>query len=158
MKTLKPNFVEFIPDVILDDVLYISMKYKTVRHKCVCGCGNIVITPITPNDWWLKYNGNGVTLKPSIGNWGFPCRSHYWITNNEIIWAEEWTDKEVKINRKNDYDLKESYYKGIKQKKKGKRQGFLTFFRSYRRYELKSVTPNGLHQNLITKKPWWKIW
>lgn len=130
MKTLKPKFVEFIPDVIEDDILYVSMKYKTVRHKCVCGCGNIVITPITPNDWWLKYNGSGLTIKPSIGNWGFSCRSHYWITNSEVIWAEEWTDKEVKINQENDYQRKESYYKEKNNGRKQKKKGFLSFLKS----------------------------
>ncbi|WP_205943686.1 DUF6527 family protein [Pedobacter cryophilus] len=152
MKTLKPNFVEFIPDVIGDDTLYISMKYKTVRHKCVCGCGNIVITPITPNDWWLKYNGAGVTLKPSIGNWGFSCRSHYWIINSAVIWAEEWSDKEVKIKREKDFNRKKTYYKDIKAKKNAKDGRFFVFFKKLYATRFKSIIQKILHQNLIIKK------
>lgn len=28
-----------------------------------------------------------VSLAPSIGNWSFACKSHYWITGNEVRWA-----------------------------------------------------------------------
>jgi hypothetical protein len=35
--------------------------------------------PISPADWQLAYDGDTVSLTPSIGNWGFPRRSHYWI-------------------------------------------------------------------------------
>ena len=31
--------------------------------------------------------GERALLYPSIGNWQFPCRSHYWIRRNRIIWA-----------------------------------------------------------------------
>jgi len=30
-----------------------------------------------------------VSLAPSIGNWSFPCNSHYWITGNEVRWAAD---------------------------------------------------------------------
>jgi hypothetical protein len=95
MKTLKLEFVEFIPEVLSEETLYISMKYKAARHKCACGCGSIVITPLSPNHWKLKYDGKSISLRPSIGNFGFPCRSHYWITNNNVIWEEPWSDEEV---------------------------------------------------------------
>ena len=84
MKTMQHKFVEFIPDVIEEGVLYISIEYCTAIHKCVCGCGNEVVTPLSPTDWELTFNGKTVSLDPSIGNWSFKCQSHYWIAKNSI--------------------------------------------------------------------------
>jgi len=118
MKTLKVEFVEFIPELLSEGVLYISMKYKTARHKCPCGCGNIVIMPITPTDWQLKYNGKGVTFSPSIGNWNFDCRSHYWIIGNEIRWSGRWDQPQIDNNRQADKEKKEHYFDKNKRKDK----------------------------------------
>ena len=53
MKTINHKFVEFIPEEIEDGYLYISVIYKSAVHNCICGCGNRVVTPITPTDWRL---------------------------------------------------------------------------------------------------------
>jgi hypothetical protein len=84
---LQHRFVEFMPETLEEGVLYVSMEYCTAIHNCVCGCGNKVVTPISPTDWQLQFNGKSVSLKPSIGNWSFDCQSHYWITNNKVSWA-----------------------------------------------------------------------
>jgi hypothetical protein len=42
------------------------------------------VTPFSPKDWKLIFYGESVSLYPSIGNWNFPCKSHYWITKNSI--------------------------------------------------------------------------
>ena len=85
--SLAHEFVEYIPSELADGVLYISIPYRTAVHRCACGCGNKVVTPISPADWQLFYDGDTVSLTPSIGNWGFPCRSHYWINAGRIRWA-----------------------------------------------------------------------
>ena len=108
---LQHKFVEFIPDTIDDGILYISIHYCTAIHKCVCGCGNEVVTPISPSDWKLTFNGKAVSLHPSIGNWNFDCRSHYWIKNNEIKYASSWTEKEIRVGRKNDLQRKKEHFK-----------------------------------------------
>ena len=72
------------------------MEYCTVIHKCICGCANDVITPISPKDWQLSFDGETISLTPSIGNWAFECKSHYWIINSEIHHAKKWAEKEVK--------------------------------------------------------------
>lgn len=110
MKTIQHKFVEFIPEVLEDDTLYITIKYKTAAHICICGCGNKVITPFSPADWQLIFNGKTVSLKPSIGNWSFDCQSHYWITNNEIIYAEKWSEEKIKKNRKADKRKKKKFF------------------------------------------------
>lgn len=96
MMNVQHRFVEFIPDELEDGILYISIKYCTAIHKCVCGCGNEVVTPISPTDWRLTFDGKTISLNPSIGNWNFDCKSHYWITNNKIRFAEKWGDQENK--------------------------------------------------------------
>lgn len=87
--SLKHAFVEFMPSELQEGVLYVSIQYATAIHTCACGCGNKVVTPISPGDWQLLFDGNSVSLTPSIGNWQFPCRSHYWITSNKVCWAGE---------------------------------------------------------------------
>ena len=96
------EFVEYVPTELADGVLYISITYRTAVHRCACGCGNKVVTPITPADWQLFYDGESVSLTPSIGNWGFPCRSHYWIDGGRIRWAGAWTSKLITAGRARD--------------------------------------------------------
>ena len=111
------KFVEFIPEVIEEGVLYISMEYCTAVHKCVCGCGNEVITPLSPTDWEIRFDGKTVSLNPSIGNWSFECRSHYWIIKNQVRFARKWNVQEIEENRKEDASLKRKYYKKLRKKK-----------------------------------------
>jgi hypothetical protein len=84
MKTIRHKFVEFIPEQLEEGILYITVEYRTAVHKCVCGCGNKVVTPLSPTDWKMIFDGKCISLYPSIGNWSFDCRSHYFITRNEI--------------------------------------------------------------------------
>lgn len=112
------EFVRTIPDSIEENKLYISIEYATVVHKCCCGCGNEVVTPLSPTDWKLTYNGESVSLFPSIGNWGFDCQSHYWIENNTAEWAGQWTPEQIQAGRDRDRRLKENYYAGNTTKPK----------------------------------------
>lgn len=109
-KTLKHEFVEFIPDVIEEGKIYVSIEYATVVHKCCCGCGKEVVTPLSPTDWKLIFDGKTISLDPSIGNWSFPCRSHYWIRNNKVRWAEDWSQSRIDANRTYDHRAKEEYF------------------------------------------------
>lgn len=84
---IKHKFVDIIPEKLEPNIIYISLQHCTAIHLCTCGCGNEVVTPISPNDWSLTFNGKTVSLSPSIGNWQLPCRSHYWIRNSSIIWS-----------------------------------------------------------------------
>jgi len=115
MKTLHHKFVEFIPENVEEDILYISLEYCTAIHKCICGCGNEVVTPISPTDWKISFNGETVSLAPSIGNWNFNCKSHYWITNNKIIMAKAWSKRQIEYGRKSDSIEKKKYFKKRKR-------------------------------------------
>ena len=87
---LKPVFVKEIPKIIEEGILYISREYHTAIHLCACGCKEETVTPLVskafPDNWELTEHDGLVTLSDSIGNWQFPCRSHYRIENNKVIW------------------------------------------------------------------------
>lgn len=84
---LKPEFVHYMPAQLSEGVLYISKEFGSVIHLCACGCGTETVTPIGgSDDWKMTKEGQEITLRPSIGNWQFPCRSHYYITRNRIEW------------------------------------------------------------------------
>jgi hypothetical protein len=106
------RFVEVIPrkEELREDTLYISLEYDTAVHLCCCGCQKEVVTPLSPTDWYLKYNGETVSLYPSIGNWDFECQSHYWIKDGKVQWAASWNEKQIEEGRKLDKQKKEDYY------------------------------------------------
>ena len=94
---LKHEFVESFPKNLEDDTVYVSVVYATAAHKCCCGCGQKVITPIAPYAWQLLFDGESISLSPSIGNWNFVCQSHYWIKSNEVRWAGKMSREEVEV-------------------------------------------------------------
>jgi len=94
-----PRFVSRVPDALEDGLLYVSMEYATAIHLCACGCRREVVTPLRPGKWRLIYDGE-VTLRPSIGNWSQPCRSHYFIIRSRVVWARSWTNDEVEAARR----------------------------------------------------------
>jgi hypothetical protein len=87
LTTIKHEFVKFIPDVLSEGVLYVSDAYGTAMHKCFCGCGNRVVTPLSSTGWQLTIEIDSVSLSPSIGSYQLPCRSHYFITKNQVLWV-----------------------------------------------------------------------
>lgn len=108
--TLAHEFVKAIPNDLNERTLYVSLDYATVVHKCCCGCGREVVTPLTPTDWALTYDGVSISLNPSIGNWSFKCRSHYWISKSTVRWARQWSSSRIAAGRTRDRRLKERYY------------------------------------------------
>jgi hypothetical protein len=108
--TLRHEFVEFIPRELEDGVLYVSMVYATAIHSCCYGCGNRVVTPLSPADWKLIFDGRSISLEPSIGNWSFPCQSHYWITKNNVILERRWSKREIPAVRRKDAHDTAAYF------------------------------------------------
>ncbi|MFF4961971.1 DUF6527 family protein [Streptomyces sp. NPDC001222] len=100
--TLRPVFVEAFPAAMDQGVLYISIPYRTCGHLCCCGCGQEVVTPLSPAQWSLTYDGDSVSLAPSVGNWALPCQSHYWIHKNQIRWSRRFSATEISENRARD--------------------------------------------------------
>lgn len=100
--TFRPEFIENIPEPMDMEpgVLYISIPFAIISHLCPCGCKNEIVTKLSPIRWKLTFDGETITLNPSIGNWDLPCQSHYWITKNEIEWAGKWSKERIERGRK----------------------------------------------------------
>lgn len=108
--TLTHEFVETIPDNLQDRKLYVSIRFSTVVHKCACGCQSEVVTPIHPTKWQLTFDGKSISLYPSVGSWNLPCRSHYWIKRNKVIWARSWSKAQVEEKGKRDDSITSRYF------------------------------------------------
>ena len=97
---MKIAFVHRVPSQIEEGVLYICLDCDVVTHKCACGCGEKVVLPLAPEHWQLYYDGD-VTLSPSIGNYQYECKSHYFIRKSQVVWVDsEGKYKKSKKKRK----------------------------------------------------------
>lgn len=112
-KRLRPRFVRAIPadgSQIEEGYLYIALQYNTIVHRCPCGCGGLSEIGLAPGLRTIEYDGEKVSLWPSIGARSLKCRSHYWIQKNEVAWAEELPA---------DMD---SWYEAMRREAQGKRR------------------------------------
>lgn len=105
------EFVELMPPALEAGVVYISMPFATASHLCLCGCGEKVVTPFSPTDWKMTFDGDSISISPSIGNWDFVCKSHYWISNNNVHWAPAWSREQVLQARERE-DLEKAAFFG----------------------------------------------
>lgn len=109
-QSLEHRFVRNVPRELEPGVLYISMEYATATHSCCCGCGERVVTPFTPTDWRMTFDGDSISLHPSVGNWNQGCRSHYVIQRNRVLEAGSWSGTQVEAERHRDKQAKAVYY------------------------------------------------
>lgn len=107
---LEHRFVRNIPETLDGGVLYVSIEYATAVHTCCCGCGEEVVTPFSPTDWSLTFDGDTISLSPSVGNWRLPCRSHYVIRRGQVIEAGPWSDERIEAAIDADHRAKSAYY------------------------------------------------
>jgi Family of unknown function (DUF6527) len=107
LTAIEPRFVEFVPKDLEDGVLYISVSYSTTVHKCACG--SKIALPINPARWRYLWDGERISVWPSVGNWSYPCKSHYWIEQNRIEWASQISAAKIEVNRARDRAERERY-------------------------------------------------
>lgn len=110
ISSLRPAYVEFIPKQLEDGVLYISQRFQTASHLCCCGCKTKIVTPFRNAEYTLTSKGDRVSLSPSIGNWDHPCQSHYWIENNEVVWAAPISRAAIIAGRAHDDAFRDAYF------------------------------------------------
>ncbi len=109
-KKLEHRFVRHLPEMLEPGILYISMGYATAAHSCCCGCGEEVVTPFSPAGWRMTFNGETVSLWPSVGNWSLRCRSHYMIDHGHVLEAGLWSDEQVAAQRRRDKAARDRYF------------------------------------------------
>ena len=99
---LEAQFIDAFPAVMEPGVLYVSLEYRTCGHLCACGCGHEVTTPLSRAQWAFTFDGDDISLWPSVGNWALPCRSHYVVDRSRVRWARTFSEAEVDRNRRRD--------------------------------------------------------
>lgn len=117
LTSITPVFVDSVPEQLELGILYVSEENDVVMHLCCCGCGQEVVTPLSPAEWSIKRSGKVVSLRPSIGNWDYPCRSHYWVTNNRIEWVGPMSNKQIAIVKERDRIDKQRYIDHVNAEK-----------------------------------------
>ena len=83
-----PRFVEQIPPGKRESgVILVCIKYGVMSLACPCGCGLTMDLSIEPHRWRIEWDGEHLSVCPSVSSSGLPCRSHYWIQSNRIEWC-----------------------------------------------------------------------
>jgi hypothetical protein len=117
---LRPEYVEHLPEQLEQGVLYICEAFDATAHKCCCGCGEDVYNKLGPARWRLiKLPDASVTLYPSIGNWNYPCRSHYWIRSNRVIDAGWMSARAITAAQRDDRRERDRYLAALNSSAKG---------------------------------------
>jgi hypothetical protein len=70
--------------------------YTWIRYKCPCGCGELIslsLTPVITPNWSMEIAHENskrpiVTIAPSVYMRNTKCCSHYFITENKVIWCK----------------------------------------------------------------------
>ena len=109
---ISPEFLDEIPPLseLEHGKLYLSPRYKAAIHLCACGCGAKISTPLHPTGWRLSYDGEAVSLSPSVGNWAEKCQSHYVIRDGKVLWAERFSTSRIERIRDQRARELEDYY------------------------------------------------
>jgi Family of unknown function (DUF6527) len=113
VNTITLQRVQYMPRELSPGILYVSEEYAVAGHLCVCGCGSKVITPLGTAEWTFSERNGRPTLRPSIGNWQLPCRSHYLITDGRIQWSGQWSDAQVAAGRRAEEQRRQTYYASL---------------------------------------------
>jgi hypothetical protein len=108
--SLRLERVQFVPKILESGILYVADEFDIAVHRCACGCGSKVTTPLGPTEWQLIEKNGLPTLHPSIGNWQLPCRSHYLIVAGKVRWAGQWSEAQVRAGRESEEIRREAHY------------------------------------------------
>jgi hypothetical protein len=121
---LKPNYLTQFPEQLAEGILYISEEFNLTAHKCCCGCQEDVVLKLGPAKWQLTKESDGaVSLNPSVGNWKYACRSHYWIENNQVFDAGPMSAGAIKRVQRRDRVERQQYLEQNASATDQKRQG-----------------------------------
>lgn len=110
LHAIRHEFVQSFPNPMEHGILYISVQYKSMGHLCCCGCGKKVVTPLSPTGWRMTFDGQTVSVAPSVGSWNLDCKSHYWIAGNHVKWAGSFSDDTIAEVFARDQADKRRYY------------------------------------------------
>jgi len=117
LEKIRLRRVQYVPKTLEPGILYVAQEFGAAVHLCACGCGCKVSTPLTPTEWTLEETSAGPSLRPSVGNWQLPCKSHYWISKGNIAWSETWTPEEILAGRQAEERRRSAYFEDRKPRR-----------------------------------------
>ncbi|MGX9120463.1 DUF6527 family protein [Mesorhizobium sp. BHbsci] len=77
--------VDRIPSQMREGIVYHTEEFELAGLLCACGCGHR-ITLLVPDSHNVWDEGGYVTIRPSIGVFDAPCKSHYIISAGDVQW------------------------------------------------------------------------
>jgi hypothetical protein len=92
-----------MPRPLEEGVLYVSITHRLALHRCFCGCGFEVATPLAPHEWKLGFDGETVSLSPSVGVWGLECQSHYCVKHDRVVWDKPMSKEKIEKLRRREH-------------------------------------------------------
>lgn len=101
--------VERFPADIKPGALYWSREFKMCAHRCACGCGDVIQLPVDDLNFRIIEDNNGVTLRPSVGNWNI-CDAHYYITGGDVEWLPKLSPAQIAAGRGAEDARREAFY------------------------------------------------
>jgi hypothetical protein len=107
---VRHEFVNLIPDELVEGTLYVSIPYAIAVHKCMSGCGLDVVTPLSPTDWELISDGETVSLFTLGWKLELALRVPLLDTTGSRAVAPRWSREEIARGRARDAAAKESYF------------------------------------------------
>lgn len=82
--------VDRIPKQMQEGVVYHTEEFELAGLLCACGCGHS-ITLLVPDSHQVWDEGGYATIRPSVGVFDAPCKSHYIISTGNVQWLPAFT-------------------------------------------------------------------
>jgi hypothetical protein len=131
IETVKPQYVDELPDELEEGFFYICEAFDLTAHKCCCGCGEDVFNKLNPAKWRLEKRSDGsISLFPSVGNWKYACSAHYWIKANQVIDAGPMNARTIEAVQEQDRRDRDRYIAQVNSQPAPKRANVLGRFRA----------------------------
>ncbi|WP_157775204.1 DUF6527 family protein [Hartmannibacter diazotrophicus] len=86
--------VDRIPRHLEEGVVYHTEEFELAGLLCACGCGHR-ITLLVPDSHQVWDEGGHATIRPSIGVFDAPCKSHYVISAGDVQWLRAFSDAQA---------------------------------------------------------------
>ena len=87
--------VEKTPTLLQSEVVYINEEFEIATLLCPCGCNHKIVL-LCPDGHLVINDGGFATVKPSIGVWDAPCRSHFFLNSGTVDWCNSWSEERIK--------------------------------------------------------------
>lgn len=84
------QLVDRIPTQMREGVVYHTQEFELAGVLCACGCSHR-ITLLVPDSHEVWDEGGYATIRPSVGVFDAPCKSHYVISAGDVQWLPAFT-------------------------------------------------------------------